>query len=86
MSPRDLERNESLKLDPVSELKRQRSTTPAPQVKSAIPKFVRKNTDARYIDNYEKPQPVSIRPPEEGVHMILTATINGVDYQSEMCQ
>lgn len=76
-----LDRNESISLDPVSELKRQRSATPAP-VKS-IPKLARQNTEMEYAQTYQSPN----RPDHalgDGVHMILTANVNGVDYQSEM--
>ena len=76
-----LDRSESISLDPVSELKRQRSATPAP-VKS-VPKLARQNTEMEYAQTYQ-PSNRSDQPLGEGVHVIQTANVNGVDYQSEM--
>ena len=45
-----LDRSESISLDPVSELKRQRSATPAP-VKS-VPKLARQNTEMEYAGQF----------------------------------
>lgn len=68
-------------MDPVSELKRQRSGTGAPA--KSVPKLARQNTEMEYAQNYQSSGQVD-RTQGEGVHVILTANVNGVDYQSEM--
>ena len=68
-------RPESLTLEPVAELKHQRSSTPAAP-KKRTPK-TNDETDADYV---------STRPNQqgEGFHQVLTANVNGVNYKSEM--